>query len=480
MDKYKLFAQRIGLVGVTNLLLGLSGIILLPILTKNLPVEDYGIWAQINVTIGIVPAVAAFGLPYTMVRFLPSLSNKEEIQDIFYTIFFLVLLTSAIVSTLIYMLSESIASTLFENNVIIVKILALTVFIECLNYIFIGYFRANQQIKRYSKLMFIQTSLLILLVSFFVLSGKGIIGATLGLLIKSGVLFLIMAFVITSEIGIVTPKFKRVNEYLNFGLPTVPGNISSWVVNSSDRYVIGIFLGTAAVGYYSPGYSLGGIVGMFFAPLAFILPAILSKSYDENNMEEVRNILKYSLKYFLTIAIPAAFGLSILSESILLVLSTPEIASEGYMITPFIAFSTLLLGAYGVISQVIILEKKTKITGKIWILAAILNLGLNFVFIPYIGIIGAAITTLVSFLIGFVFASYYSFKMFKFSTNPGFILKSIFSSLLMCSVIIKLNPLGLLEIIFSIVTGAIIYFVALLLLKSFDIKEIYFFRSILK
>ena len=86
---------------------------------------------------------------------------------------------------------------------------------------------------------------------------------------------------------------------MSFGLPTIPANLSNWVVNSSDRYVIGIFLDTAAVGYYSPGYTLGNIITMFISPLAFMLPAILAKYYDENNMKEVKTILKYSLKYFL-------------------------------------------------------------------------------------------------------------------------------------------------------------------------------------
>ena len=49
MNDHKLFTQRIGLIGLTNLLISLSGIILLPILTKTLPIEEYGVWVQISV-----------------------------------------------------------------------------------------------------------------------------------------------------------------------------------------------------------------------------------------------------------------------------------------------------------------------------------------------------------------------------------------------------------------------------------------------
>lgn len=480
MNSYKLFAQRIGLIGLTNLVIGLSAIILLPILTKNVTVEEYGIWAQLVVTIGIVPIVAMLGLPYTMVRFLPSLKDSDVIQETFYSIFFLVLFTSAIASLLIYIFSTSIAFNLFDNNVIIVKILALIVFIECLNSLFYNYFRATQQIKKYSVLMFVQTSLFILLVSFFVLSGRGILGATIGLLIKSGVMFLIMTFFIISEVGFKNPRFRNIKEYLNFGLPTVPGNLSTWVVNSSDRYVIGIFLGTAAVGYYSPGYSLGSVVGMFVAPLSFMLPAVLSKHYDENNLGEVRKILSYSLKYFLALAIPSTFGLSLLSRPLLTILSTQEIASQGYIIAPFVAISSLFFGVYVIISQLIVLEKKTKITGKIWILSAILNIGLNFILIPYMGIIGAAFTTLVAFLLSFTYTSYYSSKILKFDMNFNFIIKSIVASTLMSLIIIKFDPTDLLDVLFTVGVCAITYFVILLFMSGFEKKEIDFFKSLVK
>ena len=67
--EYKLFVQRIGLVGITNILIALSSLILLPILTKGLSITEYGTWVLIMTTIALIPNVANLGLPYTMVRF---------------------------------------------------------------------------------------------------------------------------------------------------------------------------------------------------------------------------------------------------------------------------------------------------------------------------------------------------------------------------------------------------------------------------
>jgi len=480
MEEYKLFVQRIGLIGITQLLVSLSGIILLPILTKNLPIEEYGIWILINVTVGLIPIVVMFGLPFTMVRFLASSKKKEDIQEGFYSIFFIGLFTSAIASLLIFLLSKLIAASLFNNNLAIVKTLSLIVFIECLNLLFLNFFRTFQQIKRSSIFLFMKTGLTLVLISYFVLSGYGIFGAVIGFLITEVVVFLIMAFIIISEIGIKIPKFTNVRVYLKFGIPLVPSSLSSWVVNTSDCYIIGVFLGAAFVGYYSPGYALGSIINMFIAPISFMLPVILSKYYDENNMKGIKHILRYSLKYFLAIAIPSAFGLSLLSKPLLEILSTHEIASQGYIITPFITISMVLLGTYGIIVNILVLKKKTKIIGETWITAGMLNFGLNLIFIPYMGIFGAAITTLIAYVYVFIITIYYSFKYFTFDINLYFIFKSIFASVAMSLVIIKLNPSELLNVLIVIGICAFVYFVILLLLKGFNKEELVFFRKLLR
>ncbi|NQE44582.1 hypothetical protein C5S31_00995 [ANME-1 cluster archaeon GoMg2] len=54
MPEYKLFAQRVGLMGITTLIVNLRGLIFIPILTKTLGASDYGIWAQIIVTSSLV------------------------------------------------------------------------------------------------------------------------------------------------------------------------------------------------------------------------------------------------------------------------------------------------------------------------------------------------------------------------------------------------------------------------------------------
>jgi len=483
VSEYKSIVRDIGRIGVTNLFVSLSGLLLLPILTKTLPIEEYGTWVQITVTMGLVPAVVMLGLPFTMVRFLAAVKDREEFQEGYYSIAAVMTLTGGLASLGLFILAEPIAVALFDSQVTVTQFLAAIVFVECINGLQFNYFRTFQQIKRYSVLTFFKTSLQLVLVGALVLAGYGIFGAAVGLLATNLLLFLVMDVIIISEIGVAVPRFRHLREYLSFGLPTVPGNLSSWVVNSSDRYVIALFLGTAYVGYYFPGYTLGNTISMFIAPLSFMLPAVLSKHYDEGNFKDVKTVLSYSMKYFLALAIPSAVGLSLLSKPLLTILSTPEIAEQGYLITPFMALGGLLFGLYAIITQILVLEKKTGITGTIWIVAAVLNLGLNIIFVPRIGIVGAAATTLVAYSLAFILAAYYSFKYLEFPVDVSFILKCIVASAIMGVVVViggSQMPGGLVSVILLVGISALIYGACLFILRGFKKEEIRFFRGLLR
>ena len=476
LNEYKIFVQRIGLVGIANLLVAFSSLILLPILTKNLSIDDYGVWVQINTTISLLPNLTTLGLPYTMVRFLSAETNKQKIQEGFFSILVMVLISTLIVALLLLVFSKEIAVAIFNGDVNVAMLLSVIVFFACLNALLLNYFRTFQEMKKYSIFLLMQTYLGVVFVAYLALNGYGIYMAALGLLIANLITFLVMFSLIIWSIGFKIPKFNQIREYLSFGLPTIPGNLSSWVVNSSDRYVIGIFLGAAFVGYYSPGYTLGYCITMLMAPFSLLLPSVLPQYYDKNNIEKVSSFLNYSMKYFLLISIPAAFGLSVLSKPLLMVLTTPDIALNGYLITPLTALSTLIFGVYAIIGNVLVLEKKTKVIGTIWIIAAVLNLVLNILLVPYFGILAAAITTLIAYAVAFILTLRYSTKFFKFDFI--FILKSVTASIIMSALIVFINPQDLVNIIITVIISVLVYFVSILALKGIKKEEFQLFKEI--
>ncbi len=476
--EYKNFTKRIGLIGITNLIIGFSGFILLPILTKSLTADNYGIWIQASVTITLIPAFVSLGLPYAMVRYMASEKDKKTIKENFYSIIFTVMTVSLITSALMFILSGPIAKLLFGGNVFIAQMLACITFFVCMNNIVVNYFRTFHQITKYSVMNFLMTYVGVIIVSALLLSGYGLKEAIIGLFASQVLVFLVMSLYIFRDIGFTIPKFTNMSEYLSFGLPTVFGNISFWIIDVSDRYLIGILLGAAYVGYYSPGYTLGGIINMMSAPIFLMLPSTLSRYYDANDMANVKKILSYSMKYFLIIAIPAAIGLSLLSRPILMILTTKDIAQNGYLITPFIVISMLLYGIRTINSQILVMEKKTKIIGFVWSLAAIINLILNLIIIPRMGLIGAAITTLIAYSVTFVLIEFYSNKYIKLDRDWKLLSKIGAASAVMALAIIAWQPTGIINVILAISLCTVLYFAALFLLNTFKENEIRFFKEL--
>jgi O-antigen/teichoic acid export membrane protein len=472
MAKFTLTVRRLGLTAVVTPLTALSNIILLPILTKNLAIADYGGWALIMVTLGLLPWLATLGLPSAMTRFLAAATDKRDIREAFYSMAFIALLTSSIISGLLFLFVPQIAASLFHNDTTIALLLIPNILIACLTLYVLQYFVTFQQIKTYSFLTIFNAYLNTVLIACFVLLGHGLEGAVIALLSQQLVGFAVMLYLIVAQIGVAIPKFRRVRQYLAFGLPLVPADMSAWIVNSSDRYLIALFLGAAAVGYYSPGYTLGSTLSMVAAPLVILLLPVLSKHYDDDNIADVRTILTYSLKYYLGIILPCVFAVSVLSKPLLLVLTTEQIAENGYLVTPLVAAGTALIGTGTVVMRVLALKKKTAVIGTIWTLSAVLNFGLNLVLIPYLGLIGAALATFLAFLLAFVLITYYSLRQFTFDVNSGFIVKSVCGSSIMALFLLLWNPSGLLSIVFSIALAAVIYLTILLVLRGLTIQEI--------
>ena len=128
---------------------------------------------------------------------------------------------------------------------------------------------------------------------------------------------------------------------------------------------------------------------------------------------------------------------------------------------------------------VLTFEKRTAIIGTMWVLGATLNIGLNLVLVPYFGIIAAALTTALGY--GFVFGvtAIYSVRHMTLDVDFGFIVKSIFASIVVSSFVLVWHASGLLSVSALIVTCAVAYTGILFALKGFSASEIRFFSSFL-
>lgn len=465
-------------MGIANILISISGLIFIPIITKSFSTADYGVWSQVNTFVSLVPNIVNLGLPYTMVRFLAAEKDKTIIRQSFYSMMLLVLASTIVMILVLLVFSPQIAQALFDGSMQIMYIVIVMAFFACLDLMLLSYFRTFQQITIYSTFLVLQTYIGVVFSIILTWMHQPIDVVVLGRLSGFFLVFVAMAILIVRELGFTT-KLKGLKEELKFAIPTVPNNVSSWVVDSSDRIVIGVFLGSVAVGCYSPGYSLGNIVLMFLTPFAVLLPAVLPEYYEKGDMEKVDTFLTYSLKYYLLITIPACVGLSLLSKPLLYILTTTVIADSGYMITPLVALGAMFMGIYGIVNNIIILEKRTTILAHIWIAVAVLNIVLNVIAVPYIGIYGAGLATLMCYFFAFAVTLFYCRKYARLPFDYKSIAKIIIASAVMGIFVIIANPMGIMNILIVVIVSVAIYFAVLFLLKGIDKKEINLIKSMI-
>ena len=477
MRSYLKFAKQTLIMGTLSVLGALQGITFLPIITKVLGAQNYGIWVQVQITMSLLVPLTFFGLGESLGRFLPGEKDQKKIREGVYSSLVFVLGVNVILALCLIVFSSP-ASVFLRFSPMFVKLLAFIIIFESLNTVMLTAVLFKREIRKYFWFavlkMFGETGLVV----GAIFLGYGLSGAVFAFLLIRIIIFLVLFMFLVKKIGIAFPDFSLIPGYLRYGLPTITNGLAYGAVTSADRYVIGFFLGVLFVGYYAPAYSLGMLLLFFIIPMISILSVVLPKFYDENNFQAVKRHLSHSLKYFLLIMTPAAFGLSVLSRQLLTIFSTKEIANNAWPVVPFIAASMLAYGLMLLFLIILNLAKKTKIVARVWVASALLNIILNLVFTPLFGIISAAVITLVSYLCAFMLMWHFAYREFQFDIDWYFIAKSFSASLAMALGIMWFGPVGLFDAILSIVLGALAYGVLMFLLGGIGKKEIIFLKQL--
>jgi len=467
-EDHKVFVKRIGLVGISRLYVNLRGFILLPIFIKTIGTSDYGIWTLILATFTVLEPFILLGLQEAILRILAGQSKEKIVQGVI-TITITVLFAGTITSIFFFFSSDFIANIFLKepSSSYIIEVATPFIILDTLNTIVLSSFRVFGMIKKYALILIIRTSLEIGLIVFFILFGFGLIGAFLALIIAAIISLIITLFYTFQYAGIAKPDFSLIKPYLLFCLPLVPITLASFVMQMGDRYVIGFYMGAEKVGIYSASYGIATIPLVISTYLVYILGPTVYKLYDTGEVDKAKKYLLYSWKYYLMLAIPSAFGLSILAKPLLLRMTTPEFVPDGIFIIPLVGAGIVLWGMEQIFGISVLIFKHRKIFLIAFICGAGANFILNIIFIPQYGIIIGAITTLIAYAIIAIIIGYSSRRHFKFDLNLQFIAKCIIASIGMILVIWIFNPINILEIGISIIIGIIVYLCLMLLQKCF-------------
>lgn len=477
-QSYLTFGRHFGYLMITNVIILLLGFIRIPILTKGLGASLYGVWAIINVTIQLILPLALVSMNLAVVRFLAAAKDRDLIREDYFSAFFIVLVTGLIFSISLFLFSDYFAEIFLKDIkfALYIKMASILIFLNSIQTYTLSFFLTFQKMGAYSILNTLIPLLQISLIIIALFLKYELTGVMIAIIISNLLIIAGNSIIILKNIGFRWPRFKNIKRYLSWGIPLAPNSAILCILNVSDRYIVSYFLGVAAAGIYDVGYQLGYYALFILGPLGTILYPMLSKYYNEDNICEVQKHLKYSFKYLMMLVIPAVFGLSFLAEPLLRVFTAVEFI-PGKAVIPYVAVGAVFYCLYQLCIFIILLANKIGWNILLLTISAVVNIVLNIVLIPRVGIVGAALATLISYIIMGLLHLIISRQYLKFDLSLPFIGKAVAASIVMTLCIWLINPQSIMMIILSIIAGALLYFTLLLLIKGFSKQEICFFTS---
>ena len=147
----------------------------MPVLTRNLSIEEYGIWSLIFTTCSLSLTFTSLGLGGAMSRFLPSISEKKDLEESFYSVLFIKLIMSFIIALFFLLFSSYLANSFFDGRIELVNITALFIVLTTVHPVYTRLFKILRRIKPLSLMKVIEGYGTILLYAILFFLGHGLI-----------------------------------------------------------------------------------------------------------------------------------------------------------------------------------------------------------------------------------------------------------------------------------------------------------------
>lgn len=209
-------------------------------------------------------------------------------------------------------------------------------------------------------------------------------------------------------------KFKVKKEYcsyaLKFNLPLIPHYLSMYILSSSDRIMINNMVSSSATAIYSIAYTCASIILIVWQAIeASLSPWI----YEKLHTEEYYLIKKRVNQVVLLFAVLCILS-TLFSPEIMHLLATDEYY-EGIYIIPIVSAGVFFTAVYSLYMRIELYFRKRISIMFATLIAAILNLLLNYLMIPRYGYFAAGYTTLLCYILLALF-HYYSVKKINCSS----------------------------------------------------------------
>lgn len=416
LEKIKSLSKDTLIYGTNTIVGRFLGFFLVPFYTNKFIPEEYGIIAIIYAYIAILNVFFSVGLESGYMKFSSTLevgNKKENFSNPFIILFS----NSLVLGAILFFFAEPL-TYVFQIDIKysgLIRYTALILFFDAIVLIQFAYLRLHNKAKSFAFIkitnIVINVVLNVVLISFF---DMGIEAVFISNLTASVITFIMLLPVLLKNFSFGINK-DLIGQIIKFSLPIIPAGIAANIVQTISRPILKYLTDDSVVGIYQASFRLGILMMLIVSMFEFAWrPFFLNNAREPNAKQIFSKVLTLFLIFTTFIFLVA----SVFIEDIVK-LKLPfniYLIGKAYWgglgIVPVILFSYILYGIFINFMAGIYIEKKTKYLPLISGAGAIANIIFNFILIPEFSYMGAAIATLISYLIMMLGIYYVSQKYY--------------------------------------------------------------------
>ncbi|MEM7819490.1 MAG: flippase [Candidatus Aenigmatarchaeota archaeon] len=472
------------LIFIISIAMNLIGYLIRIFLAHSLTPTEYGLIYSTIAFLGLINIFRGLGMTDTLRKKIPEFLEKNNYVKIKSSIVFTFIIQSlytVIIISLIFIFIKPITTNILKSyeGTIVLIILALSTLITVAYQVILASLQGLQSVKIYTTI-----DLLSYLMKFsfivFLIVPFGVLALPYAYLFTAILMSIITYLIFRIKFSeIVKSKLEidknLTKEILYFSTPIMIGYVASSVVSNVDTILISIFRSLEDVALYQVAHPLASLLLLVSGAITIVLLPTVSELWTKNKKETLSNMLGLLTKALFILIIPLALIMIAFPENVISMLFGEQYLGASLTLQ-ILSIGMIIATLSYIFGSSIIGIGKPGLNTKIAFVIMGVNIVFNIILIQIFGIVGAAISLIISNLVGFFLLSYFAKKYIRVYMQWFNLLKIFVGGFLTLLIIFAIKTILItspwIELIISLVAGFIFYAFFILITKSITKDEI--------
>ena len=381
-----------------------------PLFTRWLSQEEYGTFDLLATYVTLFMPLITLASGEAVFRFLIDSKDNDHNSTVLSTAFFI-----DVIGVIITIFIGIISVFIFKLNFTIVAFFLFYLITETFYNYFMMSVRGEGKLNLYAIGNILFVFGLALFVTVFILIFKmGLPGILLGYSFGNIISILVTCLIskVNKKIKISNCSKKEFKEIVRYSAPLIPNSISWWIANASDRTLISIFLGSSYNAIYAVANKIPALCTTFFN----VFHLSWQQNATETLSDEDRDIY-YNSVFNNMVSIVCSICIFILGINFLFFKLFSEDYFSGIYQSPILVIAIIFSMMGQFIGGIYIAQMKSKKNGFTTVMAALVNIVVDFLLIKNLGLYAASLSTLISYAILFIIRFFDIRKEIKLKFN---------------------------------------------------------------